>query len=129
MKKIHFILLALALIVLVPSLGLAQINNPALPSLPGGADGAALPIPPAVQTNIWVLLAKALQWLFSIVIFLAAIFLVVAGFQYVTSNGDDKKVQTAFRTLIYALIGVAVAVLAKSLIYIVGHFLGTSLQF
>ena len=118
MKKKYFALIALTLIASAPFLTPLVLAN---------TTATTLPVPGATNGDLWTLLAKALQWLFNIVIFLAAIFLVVAGFQYVTSNGDEKKVHTAMNTLIYALIGVAVAVLAKSLIAMVGHFLGTQL--
>ncbi len=49
----------------------------------------------------------------------AVIMVIVAGFKYVTSGGDAGKVSSAKSTLIYALVGIAVAVLAQLLIHIV----------
>jgi type IV secretion system pilin len=44
------------------------------------------------------------------------IMIVIAGFKYITSNGDAGAVGSAKRTLIYALVGLAVAALAQFLV-------------
>lgn len=49
----------------------------------------------------------------------AVIMILVAGFKYITSSGDSSKVASAKATLVYALVGLAVAVLAQFLINIV----------
>ncbi len=50
---------------------------------------------------------------------IAVIMVVVAGIKYTTSGGDSGKVAAAKNTLIYALIGVAVAALAQFLVHFV----------
>lgn len=50
---------------------------------------------------------------------IAVIMVIVAGFKYITSGGDSAKVTSAKNTLIYALIGIAVAVLAQFIIQFV----------
>lgn len=47
---------------------------------------------------------------------IAVIFIVWAGIKYVTSNGDSAKISSAKSTIIYALIGLVVAALARPLI-------------
>ncbi|MGB9681333.1 MAG: hypothetical protein ACPLXL_02205 [Minisyncoccia bacterium] len=71
-------------------------------------------------TKLW----DAINWFFNIVIILCIIFIIYAGFTYVTSGGDPGKTKKALQILIYALIGLAVAILAKALINLVSHFLG-----
>lgn len=44
---------------------------------------------------------------------LAVIMIIIAGFKYITSNGNTESVASAKSTLIYALIGIAIAVLAQ----------------
>jgi len=114
MKKTIFALIAITFLISSPLLVSADLDQ--------------IPVPGPTQTSISGLLTKALQWIFNITIFLAAIFLVFAGIMYVTSGGDQDKVKKALNTLMYALIGVAVAVLAKSLIYIIGKMFGATLQ-
>lgn len=47
---------------------------------------------------------------------LAVIMIVIAGFKYITSGGDSGRVSSAKSTLIYALVGLAVAALAQFLV-------------
>jgi len=49
----------------------------------------------------------------------AVIMIVLAGFKYITSGGDSGRVSNAKSTLIYALIGVAVAALAQVIVHFV----------
>lgn len=63
---------------------------------------------------------KAAVEILSIVIgFAAVIMVLVSGFKYITSGGDSGKVSSAKSTLVYALVGVAVAALAQTLIHFV----------
>ncbi len=63
------------------------------------------------------------DWIFTIVLVVAAIFLIVSGFLFVTAGGDPAKVQMAKQMLINALIGVAVALLAKGLVAVIRSIL------
>ena len=83
-----------------------------------------LPYGPAPLANldIWTILFKALNWFFNIVLIIAAIFLIYGGFLYITAGGDSTKTQKALNTVIYSLIGVAIALLAKALINFVSKF-------
>jgi hypothetical protein len=56
----------------------------------------------------------------SIIIGIAAVIMIlVSGYRYITSGGDTNKVSAAKSTLIYALIGVAIAALAQLLVHFV----------
>ncbi len=45
----------------------------------------------------------------------AAIFIIISGFLFVTSSGDPKKLETAKSTLTWTIIGLAIAVAAWTL--------------
>jgi hypothetical protein len=49
----------------------------------------------------------------------AVIMIMVGGFKYITSGGDANKVGNAKNTLVYALIGLVIAVLAQLLVHYV----------
>lgn len=49
----------------------------------------------------------------------AVIMIIVAGFKYITSNGDSGSISSAKTTLIYALVGLVVAALAQFLVHFV----------
>ena len=55
---------------------------------------------------------------------IAIIFIVIAGIKLVTSSGDEKKLASATGTLTYAIIGLAVVVLAFVIIRLIQFFLG-----
>jgi len=84
---------------------------------------ATMPEIPEIDVNIWEILDRALNWFFGIALIIAAIMLVYAGFNYVTASGNEEKIKTATKTLIFALIGVAIALLAKGLPMLVQDFL------
>lgn len=46
----------------------------------------------------------------------AAIFVVVGGINYMTSNGDAGKVEKAKKTILYACIGIAICALAFAIV-------------
>jgi hypothetical protein len=49
----------------------------------------------------------------------AIIVIIVSGFKYITSGGDSGKVGNAKNTLIYALVGLAIAALAQVLVHFI----------
>jgi hypothetical protein len=51
----------------------------------------------------------------------AVIMIIVAGFKYVTSGGDSSNVQSAKNTIVYAIVGLVVAAMARA---ITGYVLG-----
>lgn len=59
------------------------------------------------------LLCNVIDFIFWLIIVIAVIMVLIAAFQYVTAGGDSEKTTTARRTLTYAAIGIAVALLAK----------------
>lgn len=84
-------------------------------------------VAPDVELSLWGttgILNKAINWLFGLVIFVAAIMLIWAGFTYVTSGGNADKMKTALNSVIYALIGIAIAILAKGFVYMICQFVG-----
>ena len=64
------------------------------------------------------------NWIFTALLAMAVIFLIVAGFFFITSGGNPEGVTKARQMLINALIGVAVALLAKGLVSVIGSLLG-----
>lgn len=70
---------------------------------------------------------KALKTVVNILSYLvgaiAVIMIIISGFKYVTSAGNPDSVSSAKSTLVYALIGVAIAVLAQFFVsFVLGYF-------
>lgn len=59
----------------------------------------------------------------------AVIMIVIGGFMYVTSQGDSSKTTSAKNTILYAVIGLIVALLAYAVVrFVVGQFSAPSTQ-
>jgi hypothetical protein len=61
-------------------------------------------------------LHDVLQIVFAVIAALAVLMIVIAGFRLVTSQGDPQEVGKAKSTIIYALIGLLVALLAEAIV-------------
>lgn len=64
-------------------------------------------------------IATILSIVFGIIGALALLMVVLSGLRYITSDGDPQKASTAKSGIIYALVGLAVAVLAQSIVVFV----------
>jgi len=67
---------------------------------------------------------KIITWLITIILIVAALFIVIAAFTFVTAGGDPEKVNKARDQVLYALIGVVVALLAYGLVLLVKKTVG-----
>lgn len=109
MKRILLIPVLMSFL-LLPAISLAQDN---------GDNGAeAWPTIESPQDLINILDTIA-RWLMTIVFIVAAIFIVVAAYRFVTSGGDPMQVSSARQAILYALVGVAVALLAWGIVQVV----------
>lgn len=67
-------------------------------------------------------LKVVLQIVFSIIGAISLLIIVLAGFTYITSQGDPGKVAQAKNAIIYAAAGLAVSILAVSIVgFVIGH--------
>ena len=96
---------------------------------------AETPEAPLIKLNLWgtnSIITRITNWFFGIVLLIAIIMIIAAGFNYVVSGGNETKVKTAMNFLIYALVGVAIALLAKGLVFVICELLkveGTTCTF
>ena len=124
MKKIQQILLAG---IMMFSMGTLAIGA----TTPSYADGAAEALKGAKTVNtggsntgsveqIAKTITNVLLFLIGVI---SVIMIVIGGIKYTTSNGDSNRVTAAKNTIMYAIIGIIVAILA----YAVVNFVLTSL--
>lgn len=99
-------------------LALAQQPTPVLPPTTQGpitsVGGAGGVIP---------LLNKILTWIGTIFWIAAAIFVLYAGFLYLTAGGDPEKVGKANHQLIYAIVAIVIGIMAFGLPKLIDAFL------
>lgn len=54
---------------------------------------------------------------------IAVLIIVVGGIRYITSTGDSKRIQAAKDTILYAVIGLVIVILARAIIgFVIGQF-------
>jgi len=79
----------------------------------------------AVPTNVTSITAvikiinTIANYVFAILLALAVVMLLLAAFNWLTSGGSEEKVGSARKMLIWALVGIAVALAAKGLVKII----------
>lgn len=78
-------------------------------------------------TNGSGLVCQIINWIFWALIVMTIIFVLVAAFKYLTAAGDSEKVKSAGATLLYAVVAVVVALIAKGLPLIISSFIGGGL--
>ena len=103
MKKTLTTLILIGLLV-VPAVGLAQSEQQQMTQ--------------EFETvgDVMTLIEEIGNWIFTALMILAAIFLVMAGFFFITAGGNPENINKARQMLINALIGVAVGVGARGLV-------------
>ena len=79
---------------------------------------------PAPDIDLLTALNSLTNWLFTILLIVAVIFIILAGYYFVTSQGDPDKAGKARNFVLWALVGIAVAVAAKALVAFVQMIMG-----
>ncbi|OGZ17486.1 MAG: hypothetical protein A2Z78_00820 [Candidatus Nealsonbacteria bacterium RBG_13_36_15] len=88
------------------------------------APTTTIPSPVTAAGDIITLIDNVANWLFAILLSVALLFILIAAFQFLTSGGDPARVSSARGSLMYALIGLGVAFLARGLVFLVKFVLG-----
>ena len=70
---------------------------------------------------------KLINYLFTALIVTAIVFIIISGFNWLSSGGDPTKTEKARNMLLYALIAIAIGALAKGLVYMVANLLGVKM--
>lgn len=65
-------------------------------------------------------IVSAMLWLIGAV---AVISIIIGGFMFVTANGDSNRIQIAKNTVLYAAIGLAVAIVGQAIVLFVVNWI------
>ncbi len=74
-----------------------------------------LPSPVNSLSDLFRLIDKVLGFVWTVLIIMSIITMITAAVTYITSQGDSTKTATANKMILYAAIGLGVAVLSKAL--------------
>lgn len=75
------------------------------------------------QVDVGEFIVSILEIVLSIVGLIAVVFLVWGGFKYMTASGDEERVKSAKGTMINAIIGLVIVLLAFAIIQVVATLL------
>ncbi len=108
------------LILSLPLAGLAQ--EAWLDEMPNYMESA----PDANSFNIFSFINKLINWLFYALLVVALVMILMVAYTYITAGGESDKTSKAGKNLGFILFGIAIALLAKGLIYLTCLIVGSS---
>ncbi|MDO8264783.1 MAG: hypothetical protein Q7T34_00240 [Candidatus Parcubacteria bacterium] len=69
-------------------------------------------------------LTSLTNWLFTLVLAVATVCILISAFYFITAQGDAEKVKSARDFLLYALVGIIVALMARGLVSFISGITG-----
>lgn len=109
--------LPIALLLAVPIMTWAITENPA---------GIKAPDAFVDVGGLWTFIQTALNWFFVAIVIVAVFYLLWVGLKYVTSGGKADVLKTAGSAFTMILLGLAIAIIAKGLVYAVCQLVGNT---
>lgn len=109
----------------------------ALPVTALALDGSSFPCPQGLNCSTQIsggnvpvalngLISQVIQWLLSIALGLAVLFVVIGGFRYMVSAGNEESAEAAKNTVINSLIGIVLIILSYSVVQVVVNLVSRS---
>ena len=120
MKKYIFILLAFGLM-LQPNIASAADRCGVGSEEVGSLFGAQF-------CSVNELVVKIINFLLTIIAVVAVLFIVIGGFRYVMSAGNEEQAAKARKVIINAIIGLIIAIFAYTIVAVLAKTIGTSVN-
>lgn len=73
-------------------------------------------------SGVLTLIGTASGWFLGILIALAVILIMIGAYNYLFSEGNEEKLTLAKNYVLYALVAVAIGLLARGLVLLIGYF-------
>ncbi len=108
--------LALGVVAVVPATTNAATCNPSSPTIDTGADCAKPDKTPSDITGEGGIFRTIVNVMLFIIGAVAVIMLIIGGIRYTVSGGDSGAVTSAKNTILYAIVGIIVAILAYAIV-------------
>lgn len=119
MKKIYHLLLTLS----AATLPIAVSAQDCIPT-PGGIPCPGQTILASGVGGVRDLIGTIANWMFVILLIVAVLYIILAAYQYLFSAGNEENVAKAHKMLIYAVVAIAVAFLARGIVFVVQQLVG-----
>lgn len=122
MRNINLIKVANILAVFV-MLALVALPLVALAQFPSGGLKDSGPNPVTGVSTATQLVIRVINILLAIAGLIAVIFLIIGGFKYITSGGNEETAEAAKKTITNAIIGIVVIILAFVIVTVISNAL------
>ncbi len=90
-----------------------------IPAITFAGPGNITPVPPPNNLDVGGRINFIIDWAFGLLLVLAGVFILYAAFLYLGSGGSEEKVAKAKKYIIYAVVAIVVAALARTVVFIV----------
>lgn len=114
-KSIMAINIAIISLMLLTNIA-AAVDIPGVPRAPGST---------LTVTGWFDILNQIVGWVYRIFFVVAALFIIIAAFYYLTAQGNPEKVGEAKNMIIYAVVAIVVALIAVGIDVMIKTFLVT----
>lgn len=115
MKLFKKVSLVVATLAVVTGVLFAPVPAQAVNVFKSGGDGADV-LNNKGNDTFQTTMGKVISALFFVLGFIAVVMIIIGGFRYVTSNGDSSQTKSAKDTIMYAVIGLVVAIFAYAIV-------------
>jgi uncharacterized membrane protein len=78
----------------------------------------------AANYNLPEIINKGLAYAIILAGILSVVFIIVGGFSFILSGGNEEKIKQAVGTIRYAIIGLIITILSVVIVQAVGQFIG-----
>lgn len=120
------IVIAICIMLFMPLLGFAQPGGTGGPS---GGTGSGVTLPDPLGGRDFITILKAIvRFLIIISVPITAVMIIYGAYQIMFAGGDTEKVTTGKRTILYAVAGFTIIILAWSIVAIIQNIIGVSVS-
>ena len=117
-KSIIMLNIAIISLMLLANMAMA-VDIPGVPGAPGST----------LRVSGWFgILQQVVGWVYRAFFVVAALFIIIAAFYYLTAQGNPEKVGEAKNMIIYAVVAIVVALIAVGMDVMIRTFLSTGGQ-
>lgn len=122
MKKITRLITSLALLIGLTVFAAAPAFADEVDVFKGDACTGNTSICGSSGNEAYQILENVINILLTIIGIIAVIMIIIGGIKYVTSTGDSSSINSARETIIYALVGLGIAIMAYALVnFVIGR--------
>ncbi len=123
MKKIISLLTAFAILAVVGASPLVAAAQTCVPTA-GGIPCPGQTILKGGVRGVYNLIDVIANWMFVFLLIIAVLYIILAAYKYLFSGGSEEDVSSAHKMLLYAVVAIAVAFLAKGIVFVVQQLVG-----